>query len=182
MPLELLGSVCAASSMVHHGQWGTGGYKLAAARSKLACALAGGATSRGARLGGMVRPQTNGLGAIFAAADANGGDIASAWRDNGQVTSLKNATRRYKQHCARRPKRAAAKPAAKRTAKPAVARKPSVKKNLRLPSRFVEEAAADKVRHRQEVSAAHKAATAEINRLSQNVLAISFFSTVKSQT
>ena len=130
----------------------------------------------------MVRPQTNGLGAIFAAADANGGDIASAWRDNGQVTSLKNATRRYKQHCARRPKRAAAKPAAKRTAKPAVARKPSVKKNLRLPSRFVEEAAADKVRHRQEFSAAHKAATAEINRSSQNVLAISFFSTVKSQT
>ena len=96
--------------MVHHGQWGTGGYKLAAARSELACALAGGATSRGARLGGMVKPQTNGLGAIFAAADANGGDIASAWRDNGQVTSLKNATRRYKQHCARRPKRAAAKP------------------------------------------------------------------------
>ena len=64
--------------------------------------------------------------------------------------------------------------------KPAVARKPSVKKNLRLPSRFVEEAAADKVRHRQEFSAAHKAATAEINRSSQNVLAISFFSTVKS--
>ena len=86
----------------------------------------------------MVATLTEGLGAIFAAADANGGDIAAAWRANGKVTTLKNATRQYKKHCARRPKRAAA----KRTAKPAVARKPSEKKELRLPSRFVEEAAA----------------------------------------
>ena len=86
----------------------------------------------------MVATLTEGLGAIFAAADANGGDIAAASAANGKVTTLKNATRQYKKHCARRPKRAAA----ERTAKPAVARKPSVKKNLRLPLRFVEEAAA----------------------------------------
>ena len=43
----------------------------------------------------MPKKKTLGLEAIFAVADANGGDIDAAWQGGGQVTTLDNARRQY---------------------------------------------------------------------------------------
>ena len=106
----------------------------------------------------MGRTPSTGLAAIFKEADRSG-DLRSAWVAGGQVTSFKNCQRAYKLHV----KPAAAVKKVKKAAplKPMASSKPSQKKVLRLPSRFVEAAAKDAVRHRKEWEVAHQEMTEE---------------------
>ena len=88
--------------------------------------------------------------AVFKQADATG-DLRQAWEDEEEPTSFKNAQRAYAQYLKDKAARSAEKKAKKKKDVPnPESTKTSKKKVLNLPSRFVEAAEADKVRHAAE--------------------------------
>jgi len=123
-----------------------------------------------------MRTKTAGLAEVFQRADRKGGDqkaLDEAWCFLGRPTTWKNVQRGYKAHRDTAPQSIAcrvSKPATRSTSltssQPALRRsKPSAKAKLRLPSRFVEAAARDKLRHIAEWKVAHKKMTEEADVL-----------------
>eukprot|EP00966_Prymnesium_polylepis_P216144 5003711-Prymnesium_polylepis.1 len=112
----------------------------------------------------MVGVKHKGLAAVFAEADQTG-DLEAAWTSLGRPTTLGNARRQYVAHTVAKKAAKAAAKKKKKVGKKAVRTKPSAKKPLRKPSRFVEEKAADTVRHLQEWRMAHSEMTLAASKI-----------------